>query len=221
MEKHNTKENFCGVPVRTFHFEFGADEGVCSASFRGVIPELEIRCMLKSLHKQTYTRCTEAIHSYLDTHQLEYWDFNSVRTRLEHDAVMKTADSLLHAGTCECMDKRIGGADCYYSIMDYQRLSGRECCEGCYYAVSRTLSRQEYPYEYHIICQTFQYDVSGCSEHSCFAIRRNEGERCLHTLDHEDGQPILSTFGCVDLMGLLINITETTTKQQAAGLANK
>lgn len=219
MEKNNTKKYLCGVPARTFRFEFGTDDGIWSASFKGIIPEQEVSHMIEDIHRQSYAGCAEAIRSYLDTHRLEYWDFTSVHTRLEHDTVMKLADSLLYVGDCERMDERSGNADVYYSVMDYQCYTGQECYEGCYYAVSRTFSMQEYPYEYHIICQKFQYDISGDMEQSRFAIRRNEGGHRLHTLDQADGQPVLPVFGCIDMLRLLANIQGVTKRQQAVELA--
>ncbi len=221
MEKHITKENPCGAPVKTFFFEFGTDEGNYFVSFKGIIPEEEIKHILDAAHTQLYIKCAEAIHSYLDTRHLEYSDFTSGRTRLEHNIAMKAADSLLNDDACIFIDKQACDTNAYYAIMDYQSQNDNGCREGCYYAVSRTLTRQKCSYEYHIICQTFQYGEAGSNEHACFAIRRKEGGNYLRTLDQADGRPVLATFGCVDMLRLLVHIQSITTKQQAADLANR
>ncbi len=221
MEKHTAKQNHYGARAQTFLFEFGTDKELRSVAFKGAIPEPEISHILEAAHAHLYVNCAEAIHSYLDAHSLTYSDFTSGRIRLEHASVMASANSLLHADICECMDKKIGSADIYYGVMDYQHQTDRSCFEGCYYAVSRTSSSQKDPYEYHIICQTFQCNTSDSSEHACFAIRKNEGGPQLRTLDQADGEPVLATFGCVDMLRLLIHIRAVTTKQYAAELANR
>lgn len=221
MEKRISEKSPCGALPKTFLFEFGSDAEVWSISFKAFIPEQEISRMLEAVHTHLYMKCAEAIHLYLDTCRLEYSDFTSSRTWLEHDAIMKTADRLLHAADCKIIDKQIRSVDTYYGITDCQRQTAGGYCEGCYYAVSRTLSRQKYPYKYHIICQAFQYSAADNSEHATFAIRRNDSGNRLRTLDQENGQPVLSTFGCIDMLHLLANIQSVTKKQHAAELANK
>lgn len=221
MKKHITKENPCGALMQTFLFQFGTDEAIYSVSFRGVIHTQEISRILEAAHTQHYIRCAEVIHSYLDIHRLKYSNFISRTAKPQNHTVMKTADCLLHAKTCESIDKQIGRADVYYGIMDYQRQTNNGYCEGCYYALSRTSTMQKYPYEYHMICQTFRCSSADNSEQACFAIRTNKNRHRLYTLEMTDDQPVLATFGCVDMLRLLMHIRTVTTKQQAAELANR
>ena len=220
MEKQITKDNSRWTHVQTFLFEFSSDEGCFSAAFRGIVPEQEICRMLAAVRAQVYSRCAEAIHSYLDTHHLEYSDFTACRARLDHHAVMKAGESLLHGNACEILDRRTGRVDAYYGIMDYQHQAGSRCCEGCYYAIAKMPSVQNGTYEYHTICQTFNYNECTSREQSHFSIRKGDG-RHMDTLDDVDGYPVLATFGCVDMLRLLAHIQSVTTKEQAAELANK
>ncbi len=222
MKKHLTRQTPPpGTLAQTFLFEFGTGEEIYAVSFKGMIPEPEIRCLLGNTHKHLFQTCEEAIHSYLDTHGLDYSDFVTRKIRPEHHAVMAYADSLLHDGTSQCMDQWIGCADVYYGIMDYQRQTRKDFYEGYYFAVSRTCAGCTPPYKYHVTGQTFWYDSASSSEGSYFAIRKSENGRQLYTLAEEDSQPVLATFGCVDMLCLLIHLKTVTTKQQAADLANR
>lgn len=204
---------------QAYRLEFGSDTRICSVSFRSSIQEPEIRGMLGAAQKTSYEKCGRAIWSYLDTHNLNYSGF-SVREKLtEKRAPMKLARILLHAPSCSIIDRCIGNNAVYYGIMDYRHITER-CCEGCYYAVARMPSARNGHLQYHVISQTFRKGASGEDEWSHFAIRKSDNGRHLVTLDGEDGCPVLTTFGCVDMMGLLINIADITTKQQAAEIAN-
>lgn len=176
--------------------------------------------MLEAVRAEIYSRCAEAIHSYLDTHHLEYSDFTACRTSLNHHAVMKVCESLLHGNACESLDKRIGSVDAYYGIMDYQHQAGNGCWEGCYYAIAKMPSVQNGTYECHTICQTFNYNECTSREQTHFSIRKGDG-RHMDTLDDVDGYPVLATFGCVDMLRLLSHIQSVTTKEKAAEIANR
>lgn len=206
---------------QTFRFEIGSDEELYSVSFKGVIPEQEVNRILEVIHMHLHKNCGQFIRSYLDAHHLEYSDFAFHAGLLEHGTIMAFAGCLLHDSSCDCMDQWIGSTDSFYGIMDHQHTRKENCREGRYYAVSRTLCRQKESYDYHIIGQTFQYNELTGSEQSYFAIRQNNDCRHLYTLDETEVRPVLATFGCVDMMDLLIHIGTITTKQQAAGLANK
>ncbi len=104
--------------------------------------------------------------------------------------------------------------------MDYQNWM-EDFSEGCYFVVTRIPSALNGPYKYHVISQTFDHTAFSKEERSNFAIRKDDGEHHLITLDEDDSFPVLETFGCVDLLSLLINISNVTTKQKAAELANK
>lgn len=87
--------------------------------------------------------------------------------------------------------------------------------------MSRTPARQDGGYGYHIIGQLFQCDTAIGREQSYFAIRQNKDRHHLHTIDETDGEPILATFGYVDMAKLLMQMGDVATGQQAAELANR
>lgn len=206
--------------VQTYRFEFGSDSRIYSVSFKSPsIREPEIRGLLESASRASYEKCGEAIRAYLDSNHLGYSKF-TVKEKPTQDRVpTKFADKLLHDPSCTAVDKWIGGTKFYYCVMDYQYWM-EDCREGCYFAVVRIPSARDGQYEYHVISQTFDHTTFSREERSHFAIRKDDGEHNLITLDEEDGYPVLATFGCVDMMALLINIADVTTKQQAAELAN-
>lgn len=206
--------------VQTYRFEFGSDSRIFSISFKGLIREPEIRGILETVQGTLYEKCGKAIRSYLDSNNLNYSKF-TVREKLTgYRKPIEFAGKLLHSPSCSVVDKWIGTADVYYGIMDYQHWM-EDCCEGCYYAVARMPSAQNAQYQYNVISQTFHCAEFRKEELAHFAIRKDDGRHHLNTLDKEDTWPVLATFGCVDLFGLLINITNITTKQQAAEIANK
>lgn len=206
--------------AQTYKFEFVSDNNLYSISFKGAIQESEIHGILESVHNTLFEKCSKSIQSYLDSRHLNYSNFTAFEKKLKNGKTMEFANSLIHQSSCNAIDKWIKNADVYFGIMDYQDWM-KDFRIGCYCVVARIQSAQNGQYEYYSISQTFDYVESNKEERSHFAIRKDDGEHHLHTLDAEDSFPVLETFGCVDLLNLLINISNITTKQQAAELANK
>ncbi len=219
MNKQMTKQNYRKSAMKAYRIEFGSDNYLYSVSFQAAADTPKICELLDAARSCLYENLQEAIRSYLDAHCPGYTGFTSTAARLEHNAVMASADRLLYNSTCTYMDSLSRGADEYYGIMDHQLRMDERRCEGCYYAVSKTSSGQKGISECHIIGQTFQYDTKSDKEQAFFAIRKNAGDR-LHTLQAANC-PVLSPFGCVDLAGLLISLPSITTKEQAAEIANR
>lgn len=221
MKKQINQTSGNGAAAQTYRFEFGSGENIFSVSFRGVLPEREIRCILEAAGAHPYGDCGDSIHSCLNAHQLAYSDFSFHQKQLEHPAVMTLIGNMLHGTSCGSIDQWIGSSDAYYAVMDHQHRAGRSCYEGCYFAMSRTPAKQGGRYEYHIIGQLFQCDTASGREQSYFAIRKNKDGHHLLTIDETDGEPVLATFGCVDMAKLLMHMEDITTGQQAADLANR
>lgn len=221
MEKQTNQTSGNAAAVQTYRFDFGTDRDICTVSFKGVLPEQEIRCILEAAGAHPYGDCGHSIQSCLEAHHLSYSDFSFHKKQIGHPTVMDLIGKMLHETSCSSIDQWIGSADAYYSVMDHQHRAGSGCYEGCYFALSRTSARQDSGYEYHVIGQLFQCDTGSGREQSYFAIRQNKGRNHLHTIDETDGEPVLATFGCVDMAKLLINIGSITTGQQAADLANR
>ncbi|MCI8448119.1 MAG: hypothetical protein HFH30_06920 [Eubacterium sp.] len=221
MNIQMTKQKQPEAGIQACRIEFGSDDYLYSVSFKAAIDRREINRMLYTARSSLYENVPEAIRLYMDTHCLRYSDFTAVAARQEHDTVMAAAGCLLHCSSCDSLDRLARGADAYYGIMDYQHRTGSSCCEGCYCAVSRIVSRQNGTSDCRIIGQIFQYDTSSGREKSFFAIRKNEGRNHMHTLEAAAGCPVLPLFGCVDMAVLLAGICSVTTKEQAARLANR
>lgn len=221
MNKQMTKQEYQKTEILTYRIAFGGDGSLYSVSFKAAMDRLEMNRVLAAAHNSLYEKLPEAIRRCLDSSCLEYSDFISDAARLEHEKIMTSADILLQGSSCDCLDRLAGGADAYYGIMDHQRRTGGNCCEGCYYAVSRIVSPKNNTAECRVIGQTFQYDTSSGGENSYFAIRKNDGRNSMRTLEETAGCPVLSLFGCVDVAGLLVNLHAITTKEQAAEIANR
>lgn len=221
MKKQNTVKTHGQITTRTYRFCFGTDEYLHTFSFKGPISETEIHRMLEAMRNALYAECSGAAQSYLDSHRLSYENFNSGRTLLEHDAVMAAAGRLLHDASPKELYEQTGDAGEFYAVIDHQKQTDECCCEGCCLALSGTSSGQNASHEYHVIGQTFRCDGFGNNLHSYIAIRKSQDKSFLHTLDAKDGYPVIATYGCVDMMALLLNINSITTLEQAARLANK
>lgn len=221
MNKQMTNQKYRDAGMQTYQIAFGGDGSVFSVSFKAAMHQPEINRLLAASRSSLYENIPEAIRRCLDSSCLEYSDFVSDAARLEHEKIMTFADCLLRDNSFNCLDRLAGGADAYYGIMDHQRRTGGDCCEGCYYAVSRTVSGKNSTAECHVIGQTFRYDTSSGMENSYFAIRKNDGRNSMRTLEETAGCPVLSLFGCVDVAGLLVNLHTITTKEQAAEIANR
>lgn len=221
MEKQTNQTSGNAAAVQTYRFDFGTDRDICTVSFKGVLPEQEICYILEAAGAHPYEGCGNAILSCLNAHQLAYSDFSFHQKQLEHPAVMTLIGNMLHDTSCGTIDQWIGSADAYYAVMDHQHQTGISYYEGCYFAMSRTPAKQGGRYEYHIIGQLFQCDTASGREQSYFAIRQDKDGHHLLTIDETDGEPVLATFGCVDMAKLLMHMENITTGQQVADLANR
>ncbi len=221
MNKQKTKQMCQKLEIQTYRIAFGGDDYLYSFSFKAAMDRPKVNGLLSAACSSLYENLPEAIRSCLDSYCLEYSNFVSAAARLEHKKIMAFAGCLLQSSSYDILDKLACGADTYYGIMDHQCLIDANCCEGCYYAVSKTISMQNHTAERHVIGQTFLCDASSGLEKSLFAIRKNEGSLPMCTLEKTAGCPVLSPFGCMDVAGLLVNIHSITTKEQAARLANR
>lgn len=208
--------------MRTYRFDFGDDNKLYSGSFEGKLTDGDLRGILKSLHSQLYKDCPATILYYLEQHHLEYAHFETKVSLLSHEAIMKQAKILLKSRSCNCMDCITSGADIYYAVMDYQQWN-RLCCEGCCYVVQRTLDRtlDSDNGSCRIVGQTYTCDLCDNNLSGFFAIRSNDQNRNLHNIADLTGEPILPYFGCVDLIGLLMEIDNLHTVEQARTAAVK
>ena len=206
---------------QTYKLDFGSDEKLYSISFGGEIPLKESKKMLESIQNSLYQRMAENIQLYLNHHHLKYSDFVAKELPLNHETVMEYTNNLLHSDSCDIIDQHIGDADIYYGIMDCQQWNEHGCCEGCYSLVKRIISGHSASCLYKITAQKFNYYKSNDEEQSYFAIRTNDGSKNIHDIDAIRGNSVIPTFGCVDMMGLLLNIDNIRNAGQAERIAIK
>lgn len=203
----------------TYRFEFGSDETIYSVSFEGRITPEDIQRILEALHSQLYKNCPGAVRSYLEKHHLEFSHFRTEEISLAHGEIMNRAEDLLKSCCHERIDSHTDDTDNYYAVMDCQKWTGENCCEGCYYAVKRTTDMGICSYR--IIAQTFSCDRYSDSQKGYFAIRAGDGIQKLQKLDESAGEPVLPAFGCVDMLKVLRNIDSIRTSRQAEKTAVK
>jgi len=206
---------------QTYLFEFGTDEKLYSGSFKGKILPEDVRKILKSTRNCLYANMAESILSYLEQHHLEYKEFTAKAVPLDHESAIRHTNILLHSDFCDVIDRSIGNADIYYGIVDHQQWNEDNSCEGCYSVVKRTISEQKPLYQYKIIGQTFNDNKSDGEGRGYFAIRTNDDGRNFHNINAIMGKSVIPTFGCVDMMALLLNIDNIRTAEQAKEISMK
>lgn len=103
-----------------YRFDFGTDGKLYVVIFNAKIPQAELKKLLSSLGNSLYEKMPGAILLYLEQHQFEFSDYNSIEIPLENHSVMEWAVYLIHSDTYEKVDENLENADIYYAVMDYQ-----------------------------------------------------------------------------------------------------
>lgn len=203
--------------LQTYLFELGSEEKIYSITFNGRISDTETQKILEVMHRQPYRNCFEAVWAYLEQNKLEYSHFKTELSPSIHGDIMTRADIILKSLSKDAVDRQIGRADNYYAVMDYQKINAF-CCEGCYYAISRSLNGESN--SCHIIGQTFTCDTRDENQSGYFAIRIGDCQQ-LHDLDIKTDNLIFPAFGCMDMLGVLLNINAIHTAKEAEKIAVK
>lgn len=205
--------------MEKYMFEFGSDGDIHSVSFLGNLSHEDIRRMLESVQQKLYADCDMAIHSYLEQNNIPYSGFKTDMYSLSHQEIMNRANRLLQSCVPEDCHVLISRSDNYYAVMDQQVQTPDSGCEGCYYAMRKSADRGSF--HYRIVGQTYACSRSDDTAHGYFAVRTGRGGQKILNLDTKDGEPVFPTFGCIDIMGVLINIDSITTSRQAEKIAVK
>ena len=205
----------------SYMFEIMDDENIYSSLFNGNLTDEETRKMLESIQNCLYEKIPDAIQMYLDQNNLAYSGFVSTKKPLEHSKVMELAGSLLYPGSNSSLDSYFRNADTCYVIADHQKWISENCCQGCYFAVKIAHPIDKGLYQYHIIGQTFNYDETTGDESGYFAIRTNRDDGYLDNIVISDSEPVLPSSGCIDMLGILLNIDSIQTMEQIEKIAVK
>ena len=205
----------------SYMFEIMEDDNICSVSFNGKLTDEETRKMLEPIQNCLYEKIPDAIQMYLEQNNLEYSNFISSKMPLNHSKAMELAKLLLNSDNCSGFDSYFRKADTYYLIADHQKWIAENCCQGCYFAVKKTLTESESSCKYNIIGQTFRYNEVTDDENCYFAIRENRNNDSLYNIVVSDSGPVLPSFGCVDIMSVLLSIDNIQTSEQVIEIAVK
>lgn len=205
---------------RKCRFDFGTDNKLYVVLFNGKITWKETAEMLASLQNCSYEKMHRAILLYLKKHHLEYSDFVSVELPLENKNVIGWAKYLLHSDIYNKINEMLKDTDIFCSVVDYQQTAPDGFTNGCYLAVKKIFTADE-RCKYHTIGQTFSFSRHNYEEYGYFAIRTNNKNDHMQDIDTFAGEPVLPTFGCVDLISLLHNMNNIHTAKQAAKTASR
>lgn len=207
------------MKTQKYRFDFGTDDKLFTTIFNAKIPQGELKGLISSLQNCLYGNMSDIILLYLKQHHLEYSNFNSIELMLENHDVMEWAGYLLHSDTYKKVDENLEDSDIYYAVMDYQNTIPDGNREGCYFTVRRTAWGNGGP-EHNAIAQSYFYNKETCEEYGYFAIRKTIGN-VPYTIDSSEGEPVLPTFGCVDMMALWADIENINSKEDATKTAIK
>ena len=202
-----------------YQFDFGSDEMLYSLSFEGNILPEEIRNMLETVQIHSYQSMAGAIRAYLLQHRLKHSGFISSEIPADPHKTTASVDSILHDGSCQILERLSQNADFYYAAADCRQYGPDNQCSGCYLA-ARKLPSGTGLYEYNIIGQTFFSDMPALGEHGCFASRKGTNGR-LYDVERSEGESVLPSLGCVDVVGLLLHIETVRNSEQAKRTAEK
>lgn len=217
------------APEKTMHqnnglsykFEIMDDKNIYSISFEGKLTEEETKEMLEAVQNCLYEKIPDAIQMYLEQHSIAYTAFVASRKPLEHNSTMEHARMFLHSETCSSLDNYTSNADIYYAIIDHQQLDNKNNCEGCYIVIKKTPALSKCQQKYNIIGQTFSYNETTNDEYGYFAIREDKDNGLLNNIALSSGKSVLPSFGCIDLVSLLLNIDSMQTAEQVIEIAVK
>lgn len=205
----------------SYRFEIMEDDNIYYVSFNGKLTDEETRKMLESIQNCLYEKISDAIQMYLKQNNLAYSDFIASRKPLEHSRTIELAKMFLHSENDSSLDIYTSNADIYYAIIDHQQLDNKNNCEGYYIVIKKTPALSKCQHKYNIIGQTFSYNEITDDEYGYFFIRENKSNGLMNNITMSSGEPVLPSFGCVDMLGILLNIDSIQTVEQIEKIAVK
>ena len=205
----------------SYRFEIMDDGNIYSISFDAGLTQEETKKMLESVQNCLYEKTAGYIQKYLEQSNIAYTGFVASRKPLSHSRTMKLAELFLHSETCINLDNYTSNADIYYAIIDHQQSDNKGNCEGCYIVVQKTPVLSKCQHKYSIIGQTFSCNETNSDEYGYFAIRVNKDNGLVNNIALSSGEPVLPSFGCIDLPTLLLNIDNIQTAEQVIEIAVK
>lgn len=194
---------------KIYRFEFGCDEKIYSTQFTGELPPGADTGIIREAGRHLLEKSPGIIWSFLEHNHISYSGFSSGIRVLERGKIMKQADFLLHSPSCASVDECLSGPAFYYASMDCQERVTDSHYKGCYFVMKKVAAIPGRMPHYRIIGQTFE--DNGDISKGYFAIRENRDNFLLIDIAKSSGDPIFPSFGCVDTLNLLINISHIDT----------
>ena len=205
----------------SYRFEIMDDGNIYSISFNAGLTQEETKKILESIQNCLYEKAAGCIQIYLEQNNIAYTGFVASRKPLSHSKTMKLAELFLHSETCITLDNYTSNADIYYAIIDHQQSDNKGNCEGCYIVVQKTPVLSKCQHKYSIIGQTFSCSETNSEEYGYFAIRESKENELINNIALSSGEPVLPSFGCIDLPILLLNIDNIQRIEQVIEIAVK
>ena len=205
----------------SYRFEIMDDGNIYSISFDAGLTQEETKKMLESVQNCLYEKTAGYIQKYLEQSNIAYTSFVASRKPLTHSIAMKLTELFLHSENCISLDTHTSNADIYYAIIDHQQSDNKGKCEGCYIVAQKTPVLSKCQHKYSIIGQTFSCNETNSDEYGYFAIRVNKDNGLVNNIALSSGEPVLPSFGCIDLPTLLLNIDNIQTAEQVIEIAVK
>ncbi|MEZ3423534.1 MAG: hypothetical protein K1W39_07465 [Lachnospiraceae bacterium] len=205
----------------SYRFEIMDDGNIYSISFDAGLTQEETKKMLESVQNCLYEKTAGYIQKYLEQSNIAYTSFVASRKPLTHSKAMKLTELFLHSENCISLDTHTSNADIYYAIIDHQQSDNKGKCEGCYIVAQKTPVLSKCQHKYSIIGQTFSCNETNSDEYGYFAIRVNKDNGLVNNIALSSGEPVLPSFGCIDLPTLLLNIDNIQTAEQVIEIAVK
>ncbi len=205
----------------SYRFEIMDDGNIYSISFDAGLTQEETKKMLESVQNCLYEKTAGYIQKYLEQSNIAYTSFVASRKPLTHSRAMKLTELFLHSENCISLDTHTSNADIYYAIIDHQQSDNKGKCEGCYIVAQKTPVLSKCQHKYSIIGQTFSCNETNSDEYGYFAIRVNKDNGLVNNIALSSGEPVLPSFGCIDLPTLLLNIDNIQTAEQVIEIAVK
>ncbi|MCM1219381.1 MAG: hypothetical protein NC548_33295 [Lachnospiraceae bacterium] len=207
--------SFTGSKI--YRFEFGCDEKIYSTQFTGELPPGADTGIIREVRSHLLEESSGIIWSFLEHNHIGYSGFSSGIRVLERGKIMEQAGFLLHSPSCAPVDEWLSEPAFYYASMDCQERITDSHCKGCYFVMKKAAAVPGRMPHYRIIGQTYE-DDNGISQ-GYFAIRENRDNLLLIDIAKSSGEPVLPSFGCVDTLNLLMNISHIETIGQAVEAA--
>ena len=205
----------------SYRFEIMDDGNIYSISFNAGLTQEETKKILESIQNCLYEKAAGCIQIYLEQNNIAYTGFVASRKPLSHSKAMKLTELFLHSENCISLDTHTSNADIYYAIIDHQQSDNKGNCEGCYIVVQKTPVLSKCQHKYSIIGQTFSCSETNSEEYGYFAIRESKENELINNIALSSGEPVLPSFGCIDLPILLLNIDNIQRIEQVIEIAVK